>query len=380
MKILINATCIATARATGIERFALHIARELCQIDPSVTVVASEPLTGIPDVVIPKELAVSRSLLGRREFLFRAAWDQTVFRSTVARHNPDLIFFPIQDGMLAPPAKQVVTVHDLHYLHFRQMGDCSNEIGELRRRVFSSKMPKIFEASAAIVAVSQSTGTDLVQHFGLRPDQVTVVHNGYDEERFRVIHEVQAVLSRLGLQDKAYLLFVGSILRHKNIERVVEAVAKANTGLALVVVGANKDDAYLRAVQARARECGLDDSIFRYLEYVSDQDLPVLYRGALSFVLPSLHEGFGVPILEAMACGTPVVTSNCSAMPEVAGDAAVYCDPLSVDSIADAVRAVVWNQELRNALTTRGFERAYMFRWRRSAQRLYRLFEEVVHS
>ena len=131
--------------------------------------------------------------------------------------------------------------------------------------------------------MSQSTGTDLVQHFGLRPEKVTVVHNGYDEERFRVIHEVEPVLSRLGLQDKAYLLFVGSILRHKNIERLVEAVAKANTGLTLVVVGVNKDDAYLREVQARAKECGFNDSTFRYLEYVSDQDLPVLYSGALSF-------------------------------------------------------------------------------------------------
>jgi glycosyltransferase involved in cell wall biosynthesis len=380
VKILINATCIETTRATGIERFALHIVRELCRIDPSVTVVASEPLTGIPNVEIPRELAVSHSLLGRWEFYFRAVWDQTVFRSTVARHNPDLIFFPIQDGMLAPPVKQVVTVHDLHYLHFRQMGDCNNEIGELRRRVFSCKMPKIFEASAAVVAVSQSTCTDLVQYFGLRPEQVTVVQNGYDEERFRVIHEVEPVLSRFGLQDKSYLLFVGSILRHKNIERLIEAVAKANTGLALVVVGVNKDNAYMRAVQARARESGLDDRVFRYLEYVSDQDLPVLYSGALSFVMPSLHEGFGVPILEAMACGAPIITSGCSAMPEVAGDAAAYCDPLSVDSIANAVRTVVGNQELRKALTARGFERICMFQWRRSAQRLYRLFEEVVHT
>ena len=143
MKILINATCIETTRATGIERFAQHIVRELCRIDPSVTVVASEPLSGIPEVVIPKELVVSRFLLGRREFFFRALWDQTIFRSMVARYNPDLIFFPIQDGMLAPPVKQVVTVHDLHYLHFRQMDDCSNGIGELRRQAFSRKMPKI---------------------------------------------------------------------------------------------------------------------------------------------------------------------------------------------------------------------------------------------
>lgn len=376
MKVLINATCIEAARATGIERFALHIAREFCRIDPLVTVVASESLTGITEVVIPKELATSRYLLGRRDFPLRAVWDQTIFRSMGVRLSADLVFFPIQDGMLYPPCKQIITVHDVDNL----MPECRQEINPLRKKLYNYKMPHILQKSAAIVAVSQFTKKRLVNDFNIEPDKIHVIYNGYDEHRFRIIDSPQECLAKLGLEAGSYILFVGSILKHKNIVRLVKAFAELNSALCLVVAGVCKDSDYLEEIIKFVSECGLNESQFRYMEYVSDSDLPCLYAGARVFILPSLHEGFGVPIIEAMACGTPVITSNCSAMPEVAGDAAVYCDPFSVDSIAGAVRTVVGSQELRTTLTALGLERANKFRWRRSAQRLYRLFEEVTHT
>lgn len=370
MKILINATCIETARATGIERFALHILRELCRIDPSVIVVASEPLMGVPDVVIPKELVASRSLLGRSEFFFRAVWDQTIFRSTVARHNPDLIFFPIQDGLFFPPLKQIVTVHDLHYLYFNDsVAGCIQEIPAYRRFFYCVKMPHILRKSAAIIAVSEATKNDLIETFSISPDKVHVVYNGCDFDRFHDSIDSMPVLERLGIAGNRYFLFVGSILRHKNIVRLVQAFACLNTNMSLVIAGSCKDQDYLEEVMNAS--VGLGTGRVQYLKYVPDDELPSLYSGAKAFVLPSLHEGFGVPIIEAMACGTPVITSNCSAMPEVAGDAAILVDPYSVESIADAMRKIIEDPEYADSLRRAGLERVKTFSWSYSAQKLY---------
>lgn len=377
MKILINATCIEAARATGIERFALHIVRELYRIDPSVAVVASEPLTGIPEVIIPKELVASRLLLGRRDFFSRAVWDQTIFRFMAARLSADLVFFPIQDGIFLPPTKQIVTVHDLHYLHFNDaVAGCRQEIPAYRRFLYRVKMPHIFKRSTAIVTVSEAARLDIINSFGISPEKVHVVYNGYDSKRFHNKINSKQVLERLGLTRGDYFLFVGSILRHKNIVRLVQAFARQDAHMSLVIVGVCKDTDYLEEIMEISTKLGVGGRL-KYLKYVADDDLPSLYSAAVAFILPSLHEGFGVPIIEAMACGTPVITSNCSAMPEVAGDAALLVDPYSVESISAAMNEILENPLLTQKLRRAGLERSAAFRWANSARKLYELCQKV---
>jgi len=381
VKIMLNATCFHPGRPTGIERFTRHIVKELCEIDSSTLVVLSEPIAGASHAIFSSLLACSKLVFGKYEYLVRAIWDQTWLRHIVARQKPDILFFPIQEGMICPPVMQIVTVHDLHYSHFDQLiQECSDEINFLRKRIYQCRMPHILERSVAIVAVSESTKQDIITVFGTNPDKIHVIYNGYDESRFHIACDPQPVLERLGIAEEKYFLFVGSILKHKNIVRLVQAFAKLDTSFRLIIAGACKDAEYLDEIKSVVSGSGLTESRFRYLEYVSDDDLPFLYNGAISFVLPSLHEGFGVPIIEAMACGTPVITSNCSAMPEIAGDAALLVDPTSVESIAAAMQEILDHPQRAEVLRSAGLERAKQFRWSSSAQKLYEVFKMVSES
>lgn len=378
MNLLVNATSVGTGVLTGIERFGLRIAQELCRIDPATRIVGMQDIPGIPHVTRSRLLDFGKLLLGRKEYLLRAVWDQTVFRHQAIKSKADVVFFPIQDGMLRPPMPQIVTVHDLHYRHFdRSIAECKDEISGLRKAIYRVRMPQILSNSAAVVAVSEATKRDLVDSFDLSPDKVHVVYNGYDEERFRVVDEPDGVLQRYGLIGRRYFLFVGSILRHKNLDRLVQALGQLDGEICLVVAGVCKDVSYFHQVKETVRSLGMSPERIRFQAYVPDQDLPSLYSGALALVLPSLHEGFGVPLVEAMACGTPVITSNTSAMPEVAGDAAFYVEPGSVESITGGMREIAADSGLRDRLRMRGFERAKMFRWSTSARRLYTLCRSV---
>lgn len=378
MKLLVNASAITSAKLTGIERFALRISQGLYRIDNSINIVSTEEIDQVSSLVKPRFLAASKRVLGRHEYLLRAVWDQTIFRHHVLKVKPDVVFFPIQDGMLFPSVKQVVTVHDLHYLHFGEsLPECGNEISRWRKELYLRKLPRILNSCAAIIAVSDSTKNDLVSYFNLSRQKIHVVYNGYDENRFQLIEDLEPVLSRYGLQKGGYFLFVGSILRHKNLVRLVQAFARLGSDAKLVISGVCKDDAYLSEIINCARDLKLGSGQIIFLDYVSDSDLPFLYNGAISFVLPSLHEGFGVPVIEAMACGIPVVTSNCAAMPEVAGDAAIFIEPTCVDGIEHAMRTVLKKENVRLHLKNLGLERAKLFSWSASATKLYSIFEKL---
>lgn len=381
MNLFINATSIVTNKLTGIERFALRITQELCRIDETIKVVSSEKIPGIPFLGAPLFMSAAKKFLGDREYLFRALWDQTYFRINSMRNNIDLIYFPIQDGLLFPPVKQIVTVHDLHYLHFdKSMPECKHEINPLRTSFYHYKMPHILERSVAVVAVSKSTKDDIVDFFDIDPEKIHVVNNGYDDQRFRVIASPQQVLERYQLRSGEYFLFVGSILKHKNIVRLVQSFSGLDSCFKLIIAGACKDVEYLDEIKSVAADLGLSESRFKYLEYVTDEELPYLYNGAIALVLPSLHEGFGVPIIEAMACGTPVIVSNSSAMPEVGGNAALLVDPYSVESIAAAMQEILDHPQHAETLRTAGLERTKMFRWSYSAQKLYEVCKMVSES
>jgi glycosyltransferase involved in cell wall biosynthesis len=381
MNLLVNATSIATEALTGIERFGLRIFQELSRIDPNIRIVSTRDFPVVANVTKSRLLEFGKFLFARNEYLLRTVWDQTIFRCHAIKSKSDVVFFPIQDGMFLPPMSQVVTVHDLHYLHFdKLLPECRNEIHPFRTKIYKLKMPHILERSAAIVAVSETTKQEIITHFGINPDKIHVIYNGYDELRFRIIENPKPTLDRYGLQSGKYFLFVGSILKHKNIARLVQAFARLESEYKLVIAGVSKDAEYLNDIMKIASGLGIPESRMRYLDYVSDEDLPCLYNGALVFVLPSLHEGFGVPIIEAMACGTPVITSNCSAMPEIAGDAALLVDPYSVESIAAAMREILDSPRRVNALRVAGLERAKLFRWSYSAQKLYDVCKMVCKS
>ena len=200
------------------------------------------------------------------------------------------------------------------------------------------------------------------------------------DSKFRILAEEEyaPILRRAGVE-RPYILFVGSVEPRKNILRLLEAyhkVLKWSKRWQLVIVGGRNYWKSSPVVQ-KVEQLGLQDQV-KLTGYIPDEDLPAIYNGADLFCLPSLYEGFGLPVLEAMACGVPVITSNSSSLPEVAGDAAILSDPYNVDEIASAMERILEEPELAQELRQRGLARAAQFTWEKTARETIAVYEKVL--
>jgi glycosyltransferase involved in cell wall biosynthesis len=229
-----------------------------------------------------------------------------------------------------------------------------------------------------VIAISGTTRDDLVRHEGISPAKITVVHHGHGRHfQPAASAAIEMVRQRYTLAGP-YLLFVGTLQPRKNLERLLAAfdrVAASEPSLTLVLVGAigwqpERLTNALGALAARDR--------VKVLGFVDDADLPPLMSGALALAFPSLYEGFGLPALEAMACGTPVLTSTTSSMPEVVGDAGLLVDPLDVNAISAGLTRLVRDDALRAGLRQRGLARAATFTWERAARETLAVLRAAV--
>jgi glycosyltransferase involved in cell wall biosynthesis len=230
------------------------------------------------------------------------------------------------------------------------------------------------------LTVSESSKRDILRFVDIRPEKIDVIYNAYDERFTRepCEEDVVRVRERYQLQDP-FILYAGNVKPHKNLERLIEAFhllrQRGLDHVKLVLIG---DDISRYASLRRAVHRHQLHTHVRFLGYMPEETLAVMYRLASVFVFPSVYEGFGLPPLEAMASGTPVVTSNVSSLPEVAGDAAVLVDPLDPAAIADGVYRVLTDDALREHLRRRGLARARQFSWEASVRRVREIYGEVA--
>jgi glycosyltransferase involved in cell wall biosynthesis len=281
---------------------------------------------------------------GRPAVLARELWWYPLRMSLLA--DADLLHFPTYYGPLRPRLPSVVTVHDLAVWRHPEA------FGEWTRRYVPRAVPAVLRAAARVIAVSEFTASELGELLRIPREQIAVVPNGVD-----------ATFNPEGPRANGdYVLAVGTLEPRKNLERTVRAAERL--GVELRIVGARG----WGGVHPNA-------SHVRWLGRVDDEELAAQYRGAHSVVYPSLYEGFGIPILEAMACGTPVVTSGRGAMQEIAGEAAVLVDPLDIADIARGMeQAVTSHADLREA----GLRRAAAFTWDETARRTRAVYDEVA--
>lgn len=257
-------------------------------------------------------------------------------------------------------ARRVVTIHDMTLVLFPEWHP------RARVNSMTHELARSLEIADHILADSAATRDDIVKQFSVRSERISVVPLAADRS-FRPLpaEEIQKVLSHWGLVHDGYLLFMGTIEPRKNLLRLLQAVELAGSGIGpLVIVGADGwgSDEVARHIERLQRAGRLS-----YLGYVPDDARPSLINGARSFVYPSLYEGFGLPVLEAMACGVPVLASNVASLPEVVGDAGVLVDPHDVDAIARGMARLWHDDALRRDLSIRGIERARAFSWERTA-------------
>ena len=271
--------------------------------------------------------------------------------------------------------RSVVTIHDCIHLMFPQY--LPNRIALTYARVSIGLASR---RATRVLTVSESSKRDILRFVDIPAEKIDVIYNAYDE-RFGVEpreEDVARVRERYQLHDP-FVLYAGTVKPHKNVERLIEAfdlVRKHGLDdLKLVLIG---DEISKYAALRRAVHSHQLHKYVRFLGYLPEETLAVMYRLASVFVFPSLYEGFGLPPLEAMASGTPVVTSNVSSLPEVAGDAAVLVDPYDSASIADGIERVLGDDTLRRSLREKGLARAKQFSWETSVRRVREIYQEVA--
>lgn len=273
-----------------------------------------------------------------------------------------------------PATRKLLTVHDLSFVRVPEAASPP------LKAYLDVVVPRSVSRADHILADSDATKRDLIDLYQTPETKVSVLYSGVDE-RFQKVNDSRAledVQAKLGLTGLKYLLSVGTVQPRKNYARNIEALAKLRAighDLHYAIAGGKGwlDDEMHRIIE----RTGMTGFV-HLLGFVDDEDLPALYSGARMLVLASLYEGFGLPVLEAMACGTPVVTSDISSLPEVAGEAAILVDPYDVDAIVKAIAAIDTDVQLRARLTEAGFAQAARFSWRRSAAQLLDVYENML--
>lgn len=289
--------------------------------------------------------------------------------------KPDVFFSPAHYGPRFSLVPYVVTIHDLSYLHFPELFK-KNDLYQL-----TSWSKYSIKNSKHIIAVSQSTKDDIVKNYKVSPSKITVIYEGYDNVRFKpqpknTVNKIKKKYKIIG----DYVIFVGTLQPRKNIECLIEAFREVifNSQLStlnLVVVG--KKGWLYDSIFQKVKDLDLVDKVI-FTDFVKDADLPALISGAKVYVNPSLWEGFGIPPVEAQACGVPVAVSATSSLPEIAGNSAVLVDPASVDSIAKGIQKVITDKKLRDKLVERGFQNIKRFSWEKCANQTLKVLSKVA--
>ncbi len=323
-------------RATGVDRYASEITGRL---DGSVRIV--RPRT---------------NLRGARGHL----WEQFSLPACVG--VDEVLWSPANSGPIGV-RRQVITIHDLSVLEHPEW--FSSEFALWYRMM----LPALAKRARHILTVSEHSRASIMRRLGVPARKVTAIPNGVNRQMFRPTN-ADGVRRKYGLAVR-YVLFVGSIDPRKNLPRLIKAWNRNFRGDDCELVIAGTRTGVFRAVHSG--EAGAN---IRLLGYVPDEDLPALYTGAEFFVMPSLFEGFGLTVLEAMACGTPVISSTGGALPEVADGAALLVDPSSVDEMATAMCTLHADECLQEALRAKGIERAREFTWERSAMGIHEVLEQ----
>jgi len=354
----------ASPRFPGVGRYTASLVRALADAGPDRLIVltegTSQPFAG-PNITAVEVAAQVRSV--------REQW---MIPHAVSGLGATLYHAPFYVWPYAVRAPSVVTVYDL--IPVLVPGALPSPRARL---AFMLAMRLTLLRARRIITVSRSTRDDLVRRYRVSLDRIKVTPAGLDP-RFRPAAgaAVARVRERYGLRE-AYVLHVGINKPHKNLRRLVEAYARCAASRPERLVLAGPEDPRYADVREAVRYHGLEGRV-SMLGWVDEADLPALYTGATACVLPSLHEGFGLPVLEAMGCGTPVLCSATSSFPEVAGDAALTFDPCDAGAMADVMLQALGNRALRDRMRERGLVRAAGRTWAETARATWEIYREAT--
>lgn len=307
----------------------------------------------------------------------------------INKPRPDVFFSPSHYAPRFSPVPTVISIMDLSYLYFPQMFKDSDLLQLRNWTAYSVKNAK------KVLTISKSSKNDIIKSYGKSSDKVIVVHLGVKQSVSLEpkIYAMSELRTKYKISDN-YVLFVGTLQPRKNIERLIEAFSLivsndtrinsnkldknlSNSGMELVIVG--KRGWLYEEILAAPKKFEIEKKV-KFLENVDNEELAILYKHAKCFVLPSLYEGFGLPVLEAMQNNCPVIASNVSSLPEAGGGACLYVDPEDPSDIADKILRLVTDEKLRHVLIEKGKKQVKKFSWEKTARETLKVLEEVVNN
>lgn len=360
MLIAIDGNEANISQRVGVNQFAFELLRHLHRLDTIhkfVVFLKDRPLPDMP----PAKDNFTYETFGPRKAWVLTGLTMRLFRSP----RPDVLFSPSHYIPLISPVRRVFSIMDLSYEKFGAQYFRQYDLQQLRHWTrLSAKNAK------QIITISESAKQDIMELYKVPENKLTVIYPGYDEETF---HSRIPVTKQLQIRDKynikgKYFVFVGTLQPRKNIIRLIKAFSKLGGGTKLVIVG--KKGWLYDEIFALVKKLDIEQKII-FAGFVPSEDLPALFKASVAYVLPSLYEGFGIPVIEAQACGAVTVVSRTSSLPEAAGDAAIYIDkPDSVHQIAEALRtALSLSRKRRDDLIDAGRTNVKRFSWASAAQK-----------
>jgi glycosyltransferase involved in cell wall biosynthesis len=346
------------SQPTGLATYGRNLYPYLKCLDP--TLLISQTVPDFNCHRVPGDMTPAQGTKGN---LKRLLWTQWQLAKIYQTHQASLLFSPIPEAPLNRSCRYIVTVHDLIPLRFPQRKS-------LLTLYFKYYFPPLLAQAEHIFCNSQATADDLKNYFGIPATKMTPTLLAYDRSHFYPDPQCDRSIP--------YFLYIGRPDPHKNLSRLIAAFAKVpNCQRYQLWVAGKPDSRYTPLLKRQVAELEITGQV-KFLDYVPYEVLPKLLNNALALVFPSLWEGFGLPILEAMACGTPVMTSNLSSLPEVAGDAAILIDPYRIGEMTDAMDRMATDGKLRSQLRTLGLERAEQFSWQQTGQQTVEVLQRYL--
>jgi glycosyltransferase involved in cell wall biosynthesis len=369
MLVGLDARTLTTSFRSGVEHYVVNLVRALAGLQDSPEIIAY--LDGpIPD----PELARVAASGGLRTEIVRAkrGWLRAALPLRLRRDKIDLVHLPSTIVPRLLPCPAVVTVHDLAWAHYPESYDPRD------LRMQTRAVPPSVHRAAHVIAVSESTARDLQETLKVPAEKISVtplgVSSRFSPEGPRLAGSAFPGAERLA----GCVLYVGRLQERKNLVRLLDAYAQVRSRRqAPHLVLAGRESPHGRELARKAQELGIAEHVI-FAGYVPDDLLPAVYRSATVFVYPSLYEGFGLSVLEAMASGTPVITSDRPSLAEVAGDAGWLVNPENVAELASSIERVLTDGRLRDDLRARGLTRSREFRWERTAQRTAAVYRRIA--
>lgn len=371
MRIGIDATIIFSSKPSGLGVYAINIINALFRIHPDIVVwtIDESNLTIDPKVV--RTVLQPFKFMGNSLYSLRALWSETILPLEIRRAGIDLLFTVVPSGLTSTTIPHVMTVHDLIPYFY------PTDVPLSVRLNCKYRLKRTVHNASFLFSVSEHTKQDIIAFNNIPDNRIQVIASGYDKNTFYPRFDTGKVES-YGVEWGKYILYIGNASPRKNLVRLIKAFSRISSMIPhKLLLAGNKNPSELKQLTQCINSLGLNDRVVLH-NYVSYNVLPILYSGADLFAYVSLYEGFGLPILEAMACGTPVVASSSTSLPEVAGNAAILVSPESEDEIARGILLLASNQEVKTELIERGFNRIGNYDWDTAAEQMLATFHSVM--